>query len=253
MPTPFMHLAVAEQILAELGQQGENGRFLFHLLSQQWPAFYLGSVAADLSTVSNVPRDTTHFYTIPPPPHVYAYREMLAAYPALADVANLAPAHAVFIAGYAAHLLLNLIWLREIVYPFFVQQAEWESHEQRRLSHNILLTYLDQLAQATLPETAVNTLAAAQPQQWLPFAPDDALTTWQAMLVSQLQPGAPSQTVNIYAERLDLTPAAFAASLQDPVWMETHVFGKIPVANVQTILKDAIPRSIAVISTYLTQ
>lgn len=253
MPTPFMHLAVAEQILIALEGEGENGRFLSHHLTQHWPAFYLGSVAADLSTVSDVSRDATHFYTMPPAPDVQAYPEMLAAYPALANPAHMAPDHAVFIAAYAAHLLLDLIWLREIVYPFFVQQAKWENRKQGQLVHNILLTYLDQLAQAELPETAVSTLAAARSQQWLPFAPDTALSDWQAMLVAQLQPGAPSQTINIYAARLGMTPSQFATSLQDPDWMETHVFGKIPVTNVQTILKDAVPRSIALISNYLTQ
>lgn len=253
MPTPFMHLAVAEQILVRLADDGENGRFLSHHLTQHWPAFYLGSVAADLSTVSSVPRDTTHFYTMPPVPQLEAYEEMFAAYPALANPAMMEPNHAVFIAGYAAHLLLDLIWLREIVYAFFRQREMWESHEQRHLAHNILLTYLDQLAQAELPQTAVHTLAAARPQQWLPFAPDTALNDWQAMLVAQLQPGATSQTINIYAQRLGITPDRFAASLQDPAWMEAHVFGKIPVANVQTILQDAVPRSITLISNYFTQ
>lgn len=252
MPTPFMHLAVAEQILVVLEGMGENGRFLSHHLTQHWPAFYLGSVAADLSTVSELSRDTTHFYTMPPLPDVQAYPEMLAAYPTLSNPSQLAPDHAVFIAAYAAHLLLDLIWLREIVYPFFVQQAKWENRKQGQLVHNILLTYLDQLAQATLPETAVYTLAAARSQQWLPFAPDTDLNKWQAMLVAQLQPGAASETVNIYAERLGMTPTLFAASLQDPAWMETHVFDKIPVANVQAILQDAVPRSIAVIANYLT-
>lgn len=253
MPTPFMHLAVAEQIRAELGRWGENGRFLSNLLAQQWPAFYLGSVAADLSAISNIPRHATHFYTMPPPPELEAHTEMLAAYPMLADVARLAPEQAVFIAGYSAHLLLDLIWLREIVFSFFHELEQWSSREQRRLAHFILLTYLDKLAYEALPETAVSTLAAAHPHQWLPFAPDETLNAWQAMLVAQLEPGAPSQTINIYAKRLQMTPERFAASLTDPTWMDAQVFSKVSLSAVQAVLHDAIPRSITLLTNYLTQ
>ncbi|MEM7114250.1 MAG: zinc dependent phospholipase C family protein [Chloroflexota bacterium] len=250
MPTPFMHLAIAEQVQERLRPDGQNGR-LATLLSQNWSPFYLGSVVPDLSAISDVAREATHFYKIPIPPDVHAVPEMLAANPELADVASLTPEHAVFIAGYSAHLLLDVIWLREIVYPFFVIHDSWSDQQSRRVAHFILLTYFDQHDRRALPKTADRILAAAQSNNWLPFAPDDAINRWQAMLVEQLHPGAPSETINIYAERVGMTPTHFAASLNDPDWMADQVFGKIPVDQVRAVLQTAVPRTIDLINDYL--
>lgn len=244
-----MHLAIAEQIRERVQEQA-NGR-LSNLLTQNWSAFYLGSVVPDLSAISDIAREATHFYTIPLPPHVHAVPEMLVAHPSLADVSALRADHAVFIAGYSAHLLLDVIWLREIVYPFFVQQDSWPTRQARRVAHFILLTYLDNQDRQALPDMAGETLAAAHSHDWLPFAPDGIIQQWQAMLVEQLQPNAPSQTINIYAERVGMTAVDFANSLNDPSWMEKQVFGKVPVERVQAILKTAVPRSIDLITDYL--
>ena len=245
-----MHLAMAEKIQNRLRFDGENGR-LATLLTQNWSAFYLGSVVPDLSAISDVTREATHFYTVPIPPDVHAVPEMLAANPQLADAASLAPAHAVFVAGYSAHLLLDVVWLRDIVYPFFVIHDSWPDRQARRVAHFILLTYFDQHDRRTLPERADTILAAVHSSNWLPFAPDNAIHRWQTMLVEQLHPGAPSETINIYADRVGMTPIDFAASLNDPDWMADQVFGKIPVAEVRAVLETAVPRTIDLINDYL--
>lgn len=245
-----MHLHVAEQILTMAGANG-YGR-LQQALAAEWPAFYLGSVAPDVNAISTLPRENTHFYDVPPDPEETAYGTMLAQYPQLTNLAAMSPGQVVCVAAYSAHLLLDLVWLREVVYPFFHLANRWGDRQQRRLTHFILLTYLDTLALAELPKTAVSTLAAAQPNQWLPFIDDAILTAWQAMLVDQLQPGAAIKTIEIYAGRLNMSPAEFAANLQDPEWMEAQVFGKIPVEQVQTILQTAVPRSVELISSYLS-
>lgn len=251
MPTPFMHLQIAEQIRSELeARPGSDGRLLCTLL-QAWPAFYLGSVAADYQTITQVPREATHFYTLPPDPDNQAYPEMLACYPELADATALPPTQGVFVAAYCAHLMLDLIWFRRILLPFFAGVSDLGSREQRRLLHDVLLTYLDKLAFDALPATAGMTLAAAQPDHWLPFADDADLVRWRDMLAAQLQPGGKLQTIEIYAGRLGMSPAAFAANLNDPTWMSDYLFAKIPVAEVQTILASAVPQSITLLTDYL--
>lgn len=249
MPTPFMHLHVAEQIF-QLAQTAGNGR-LQATLAAEWPAFYLGSVAPDVNAISVLSRASTHFYDMPPASDEMAYPTMLAQYPQLNDVARLPLAQALFVAAYSAHLMLDLIWLREIVYPFFYLPTHLGDRQQRRLTHFILLTYLDTIALDALPETAVSTLAAAQSNQWSPFIDDDILVAWRDMLVAQLQPGAPVKTIEIYSERLGISPDAFAANLQDPAWMQDWVFDKIPVDRVQEILQTAVPKSVELISNYL--
>jgi len=261
MPTPFTHLQMAENIAAQLagenGRSSENGRSLengrlLDLLRREWPAFYLGSVAPDVQTVSGVSREATHFYGIPPAPDNLAYPRMLAQYPQLADVTQLSAAQAVFVAGYSAHLLLDLIWFREILLPIFVHSPELGERPQRWLLHHILLTYLDGLAYESLPETAVTTLAAAHPHHWLPFVTDQHLQVWRDMLTVQLEPDAPLETVAVYAKRLQMTPEKFAAQLADKQWMAAHFFALVPVQKVQDRFETAVAESITVIHNYLS-
>ncbi|MCB9006790.1 MAG: zinc dependent phospholipase C family protein [Ardenticatenaceae bacterium] len=249
MPTPFMHLHIAEQILEAVAVI-DNGR-LQTTLAAEWPAFYLGSVAPDVNAISNISRKKTHFYDVPPAKDDMAYPTMLAQYPQLAELTAMSPGQAVCVAAYSAHLLLDLIWLREVVYPFFFLPKHLGNRHQRNLTHFILLTYLDTIALNALPETAVSTLAAAQSDQWLPFIDDAILADWQAMLVAQLEPGAPVKTIEIYAGRLGISSEQFAANLQNPTWMQQEVFGKIPVQRIHQILQTAVPQSIQLISDYL--
>lgn len=249
MPTPFMHLHVAEQILQMASQNG-HGR-LHEQLESNWPAFYLGSVAPDVNAISDIRRSESHFYTLPPLPTNEAVPEMLEMYPQLADASQLPPAQALFVAAYAAHLMLDLIWLRQIAAPYFFYAEDLGSREQRRLMHFILLTYLDSLALDALPATAVKTLSQATPASWLPFVSDTVLVEWRDMLVAQLEPDALPRTVEIYAGRLEMSPEEFAAALHDPAWMEEHVFSKLPVADIQAILQTAVPQTMQLISDYL--
>jgi hypothetical protein len=154
----------------------------------------------------------------------------LAAYPQLADGAALPPEQALFVAAYSVHLMVDLIWFRDVLIPYFVNAKQWASaFEERRMVHQMVLTYLDKLAYDALPETAVTTLSSAVPNQWLPFVSDEALRQWQDLLVAQLEPTGELETINVYAGRLGMTPAAFAANLNSPAWMDEHVFRYIPI------------------------
>jgi hypothetical protein len=248
MPTPFMHLHIAEQIRAHAMQQ-EN-ELLLTRLQAAWPAFYLGSVAPDVNAITDIPRAATHFYDLPPLPHNDAYPEMWNAYPQLADSAQLPLEQAMFVAAYSAHLMLDLIWLHEVVVPFFFEANHLGSRDERRLTHFILLTYLDTLSLEALPATAVTTLAQATPHHWLPFVPDAVLREWRDLLVAQLRPNAPVQTVEIYAGRLRMTPVEFSANLHDPDWMQRQVFDRLPVALIQEIFESAVPRSVTLLQNY---
>ena len=250
MPTPFMHLHIAEQIHSQMEQDGRTCAVL-QKLEQEWPAFYLGSIAPDVNAISEIARETTHFYAMPPAPEHQAHQEMLQQFPELACSDELPNETAVFLAAYQAHLLLDLIWLREVVHPYFVQGENFESREQRWLTHFILLTYLDTLALAALPKTAVLTLANAHTNHLLPFMGASVLTNWRDMIVAQLQPNAPVKTIEIYAQRIGISPEEFASNLDDQTWMAIHIFDKIPVDDVQKRLTEAVPHSIKIISNYL--
>ncbi|VAW31521.1 hypothetical protein MNBD_CHLOROFLEXI01-4297 [hydrothermal vent metagenome] len=244
-----MHLHIAEQILEQSSVNG-NGR-LQTLLTAEWPAFYLGSVAPDVNAISDISREGTHFYKMPPDRQEMAYPTMLKMVPQLNNVLVMPAAQAVCVAAYSAHLMLDLIWLREVVYPYFYLPKTLGSRQQREIIHFTLLTFLDTLALQALPKTAVSTLAAATSRHCLPFIEDNLLHQWRDMLVAQLQPGAPIKTVEIYAERLGMSAAEFDANLQNKQWMQTHLFDKIPVDKVQAVLQTAVPQSLDLISNYL--
>lgn len=251
-----MHLQIAEKIKTAVDQENSrangrtNGR-LSTLLANHWPAFYYGSVAADFPAICNVARSTSHFYAMPPAVDEDAAQNMLDAYPTLGAPSGMDPEHTVFVAAYGAHLLLDLIWFHDILVPFFVQPAGLGNRRQRTLLHFTVLTYLDQIALNGLPETAAATLAMAEPRGWLPFAADDDLITWRDLIVRQLRPDGPVETVSIFAARLQMSAEAFAANLADEAWMAENVFQQIPVERIQEILETAVDQSIDQIHRYL--
>lgn len=248
MPTPFMHLKMAERIRAHEELPEEIAR----RVDACWPAFYLGNVAPDFQTISDIPREEAHFYNLPPAAGVEAHEVMLERYPQLAHPEAMRPGHAVFIAGYRAHLLLDLRWYWEVLIPYFIEAEGWPAdHRRRFLVHNTLLTYLDREALQWLPEDAGETLAAAEPYHWLPFASDGDLIRWRDMLVGQLAPGATPKTVAIYAERMNMAPADFAARLADPEWMQAQVFSKVPLEAVKAVLEEGLVGSLSLVCDYL--
>lgn len=249
MPTPFMHLEVAERILAHKAL----GRSITRKVTAELPAFYLGNVAADYQTIADTPRETTHFYKLPPERDTIAHARLLECYPRLAAASSLNDDHAVFIAAYRAHLLLDLRWYWEVLVPFFVEAKNWPAdHRQRFLVHNTLLTYLDKMALESLPSGTAQILDRAEPDDWLPFASDGDLIRWRDMLVRQLQPGARIETVTIYARRMKMTPEAFAANLEDPHWMQEHVFRKVPLRAVHEVISAGVDSSVTLIADYLS-
>ena len=176
---------------------------------------------------------------------------MMARYPQLANANSLAADQAVFIAAYSAHLMLDLIWFRQIVVPMFYDAPQLGDVRQRHFLHLILLSYLDKLALEVVPDMAGDTLSSAQPAGWLPFAADEDLRRWRDFLVPQLRPGGRSQTVEIYARRLQMTAEAFAVKLDNGVWLQKNLFDHVSVTAVQEIIAAAVPASIQLIDSYL--
>jgi len=248
MPTPFMHLDYAERMRTH----SKLNVHIRHKLEAKWPAFYLGNVAADYQVISEIPREQTHFYPLPPVPGQEAYLTMLQTYPQLADASRLPAAQAVFVAGYCFHLIQDLVWYWQVLIPYFIRAEHWpEDRRVRFLSHNALLSYLDRRAFQVLPAGAGEMLAAAEGHNWLPFIQDGDLRPWQELLVGQLRPGGTPETVAIYAGRMNMSAADFAARLDDVAWMNLHVFDKVPLAAVQEAMQAGIDRSVDFVNEYL--
>ena len=251
MPTPFMHLDIAEQILAHPQLDAE----VRSRLATQWPAFYLGSVAADYQSIGDVPREVTHFYPVPMPmDEVVGWQKLQTAHPELADSQNLDEQTAIFVAAYAAHLHYDVVWYKQILIPYFWLSNQWEgvSRRERFTIHNVLLTYLDGVSLGKLPDSAENTLTNATNPYDIPFIDTPLLSEWHQMLVTQLAPNAPIRTVEIYAGRLKITPDEFAAKLRDAEWLQSQLFDRVPLEAVHAVFAQALDDSVQLINQYLS-
>jgi hypothetical protein len=248
-----MHLQLVERLRHRLASSGagEMGA-LSRLLTAEWAAFCLGSVAPDFQAICHVPREATHFYPIPPVlGDEGAFGRLLAQYPQFTAVDKLLPAQAVFMAGYGAHLLYDLLWDGAILTPRF-RLGAWDEVRERFMGYNSLLTYLDKQAWEGLPPTAGETLRQwVVPEGMLPFATAVQMWNWQTLLVEQLQPGASLRTIEIYAGRMGVSESQFAAQLADEAWMGQKVFQHLPPDLVAVTMDTAVDKSITLLQTYL--
>ena len=250
MPTPVMHLALAEEILRGDALSPATRR----LLIEQRGPFLLGNTAPDVQTVSGQERAETHFYHVwrPPPPDESARsacESLLAAHPALARADALPPAQAAFVAGYLAHLLLDELWLKRVFRRYFLQ--DWGPLEERLFLHNVLRTWMDRLDQRRLNVSLAAALREANPEGWLPFVSDEHLRGWRDWLVEQFTPGHQVQTAEVFARRMGVPAADVEAVLQSPQQMESRVFCHVPRTALQSFRDRGYKRSVALIRRYI--
>ena len=245
MPTPIMHLVQAEEIL----HRDDLSAAARRLLVRQRGPFLLGHTAPDVQAVSRQPRDETHFYAIPRVSDRPAYEALFAAHPALARAEELFPAHAAFIAGYIAHLVLDELWITDVFQRFFLQG--WAPLRERVFLHNVLRVWMDRRDQQQLDDSVVVALREAEPRGWLPFVSDESLRAWRDWLVEQLGPGQSVQTAQVFARRMGVPEAEMEEVLGSPQEMEERVFRHVPRAALRSFYETGRTRSVELIGQYL--
>lgn len=245
-----MHLHFSESMRTRaLDERIPSGR-LPETFITSWPAFYLGSVAPDYQTICGVPRYVTHFYKMPPLSESQGWRNFLGQYPELYPGNRLDSDQAAFIAAYLVHLYLDLKWHLDVVMPYFADMSIVGDMNHGYLLHLAFLTYLDNLAFHALANTAEADLSAADYDHWLPFASNEDINNWRQLLMQQLTAGGALQTVEIFAERLRMTPAEFGAKLNDPDWMGRELFSRIPAADIERRLRESIDVCLDLVEAY---
>jgi len=246
MPTPVMHLALAEEILCG----GDLAPAVRRALAQQRGPFLLGHTAPDIQTISRQGREETHFYTIPRTSDRPAYEALFAAHPRLARAEALPPAQAAFMAGYIAHLLLDVVWLEDIFLRYFMMQ-EWGPLGERLFLHNVLRTWVDARDQQRLNGDVAAALSEVEPWGWLPFVGDEHLRTWRDWLVQQLGPARSVETAQVFARRMGVPAAEVEEILASPQQMEERIFCHVPQTVLQSFHDVGYERSVALISWYV--
>lgn len=249
MPTPFTHLRIVVPFI-----QMPDQWFLpaaAEILSRCAGPFLLGSISPDVRTITLLSRQETHFYPIPPDPHLPSTRALLQTWPSLSDPMGMPAEQAAFIAGYLAHLWFDEFWHQRIITPYYVERDDWGSHRARFNIYNILLGYLDARDKAALGEKIGLILRTAEPAGWSPFVSDADLIAWRDFLMEQFQPGTESYTAAILAQRADMLPADLSALIADEEQMEHKVFVRTPRRVIDRACQDGITGSARIIQSYL--
>lgn len=246
MPTPVQHLVVAEAILDNPSLADRHRT----RLTDQRAAFLFGNTAPDVQTISGQPREATHFFNVPLNSDRPAHRVMFDAHPDLGRPDRLSAAHAAFMAGYIAHLWLDVMWIRDIFQPIFGLDASWSTFRDRLFLHNVLRAWCDRRDQLRLAPSAGPTLSAVKPDHWLPFTGDVYLRRWRDTLVEQFAPGATIRTVQVFAERGRVDPAAFERVLGSEQAMDDLVFSRLPRQTIEGFYTRGLAESCMLVTEY---
>ena len=247
MPTPIQHLAIADQLLHDNSLPGS----IRDRLIDQRAAFLFGNTAPDVQTVSGQLREATHFFDIPLRSNQPAHLKMFELYPALAHARSIPPAQLAFIAGYICHLLLDVLWIRDIYQPNFGPNATWATARERSIYHNILRAWCDQNDQHALNGDTGSNLSSVQPDHWLPFTLDRYLIDWRNVLADQFQPGASIRTIEVFAGRNHVPPAEFQRFLASPLEMEAHIFAHSSRQEIEALYQRGHDQMAELITDYL--
>lgn len=248
MPTPFYHLSVARELLEQPALSASVRQFLW----RERAAFFFGSIAPDVQTLSGQARLETHFFDLPldqnklPP-----WEALLSRHPDLAKPALLEDAQAAFVLGYLLHLQADWKWVREIFVPYFGKQCQWETLSRRIYLHNVLRIYLDQEILPTLSNGNMPFIRVVTPKNWLPFVKDHDLERWRDLLVDQLQPGASVYSVEIFARRQGIAPEEYYRLLSSEERIEAEIFAHLPRENLRSYRLNLLEENLQLIRHYL--
>jgi hypothetical protein len=248
VPTPFYHLSIAHQIY-ELPVLDPGLR---SFLSQNLGAFLLGNTAPDVQVISGQKRSATHFFSVPiPPDGQVPWIKLLNEYPLESRPGKFQQSRTAFIAGYLCHLQADWFWVKDIFEPVFGPHQSWETFSERLYLHNVLRSYLDEKVIPSLPSSMVAALRRTHPQRWLPFLRDEFLVKWRDYLSDQLQSGEGVRTIEVFATRHGINPAAFQAMIGSEERMESNVFAHIPRQQLDDYRADLLTQNIELLEDYL--
>lgn len=248
MPTPFYHLSVVKELLEHPALSASTRQILW----RERAAFFFGSTAPDVQTVSRQARGETHFFDLPLKANLLPPWEVLfISHPELAKPAILDNAHAAFILGYILHLQADWKWVREIYVPYFGKQSQWGTFSHRLYLHNVLRIYLDQEILPKLLNGNPPPIRDVTPSNWLPFVEDDYLVQWRDLLAEQLQPGAMVRSVEIFASRQGISPDEYYRLLSSEEHVEAEIFTHFPREKLQTYRLTLLEENLQLIEDYL--
>jgi hypothetical protein len=230
MPTPFMHLRNAHRFLSDSAIP-QNLRDDFSRAGRLG-AFLLGSVAPDARVSGGMSRGETHFFEYAAKIEPNACEAMLNSHPSLKSAQGDQRA---FVAGYLGHIAMDVVWAEDMLFPYFYQRDDWADQITRYNMLHVMLCHLDARDFQQWGEAFSDELAAAQPENWLPFLSDGDLTQWRDIVAAQICHTCESQTLNVLGRRVNIGEGGLREILDDPAKMQSEVWDHVPQTAVQQV------------------
>lgn len=228
MPTPFTHLSAAQAALTDPLVPAEiRGWLIDHA-----DAYLLGSVVADAHFLAKLRRDETHFYSYDRPITLTPWRVMLNQYPTLTRAVD--DEQRAFLAGYAFHLTMDEVWTLDMLHVHFAH-GDWGTRHQRFLMLHVMLIGMDERDLARVEARAVAAMRDAQPGEWLPFLSASVLREWAEIMHRQIKPDGHSETYEIIAPRVGMSPDELYAVLRDHARAEVELWAHIPRSTLAAV------------------
>jgi hypothetical protein len=221
MPTPFMHLRAAHLFL----EHPATPPRLREELSQHLGPFLLGNVAPDARVSGGLARSNTHFFEYTPPKvDPPAKVNLFQAHP---DLHQATGARRAFIAGYLAHLAMDVVWAEKMLFEHLYRQ-NWPGEGVGYIMLHVLLCHLDAGDYQQWPAHFAPALASAEPQDWLPFLGDADLRSWRDIIAGQICPDCHSQTLKILGARVRIGEGGLREILESPERLARELWAYIP-------------------------
>lgn len=249
MPPIFLHMAIARDVEAEVGQSA---------VSDQSGAYYLGATTPDIRVITRWDRARTHFFDLDVYDHQDSVAELFTQHPELAKPEHLSPETVAFIAGYITHLCLDERYILEVYRPYFGQQSTLGGDLTANTMDRLLQFELDRRRREE-PETATAIREALEGCSLaidVGFLDSETLSKWLQVAIDQTRhppdwrrfrhqggrhlPGVDLESDSSLDEFLERVPALLQATID-------HVSTK----QVDAYVEQASETSAALIRRYL--
>ena len=209
MPTPLVHLYLAQEALA-----GAPAGDVPAWLPRHAGDFLLGAIAPDAWSLGHATRQEAH---IPPfrAGDQQGHLELLRQYPQL-QATVLSAGQAAFVAGYMAHLCVDEIWYHEVFHPYFGPGAGRPVPLKRLVLHNVLRIHLENKYAERLDGESVVALGQASACYGIPPFSDADLQAWRDGVHAELLPGGRRRSVEVLAGRLGVPADEMTRLLESP-------------------------------------
>ncbi len=246
MPFSQTHLLAAHKLLNETNYDWSADH-------KSVASFLFGSVAPDTRIISGQSRESTHFFTIPPNPNVTGPTTMMIDWPTLADPVALQTDHAALIAGYLTHLVMDEVWVEDVVMPcLFLAGERWGASHPNWLVYNATIAYLDYQAAKDLSSEIVAQVGEAEVEGTLPFIENRPLLDWQ-MHVSERIATNQFRSAEFAARNCDIPPDEMHRLISSETAMAEMVYPVVPKQNIEAFQQHTEVRMQQVVEAYFNR